>query len=446
MGRSWELSRRTFLRGAGVSLALPMLGAMAPGVARAAAAAPAGSPAASPARMVYLYVPNGVNIFAWTPEGIGRDYRLSPSLKALEPLRDEVSVLSGLNHPNFGGGHGGADIWLTGADVAGTPGVDYRNSISVDQFAAERIGQHTRLPSLELSSSAGTGSPGHSHTLAFDSRGMPVAAESNPRLIFERLFVDDAGGSRAERKRRFAEDRSILDAVSEQARDLNRRLGVEDRRKLDEYYTAVREVERRVGRAEAWMDVPKAEIDPAGLDLDAVNDGRTDRRNYFRVMYDLLLLALQTDTTRVATFQIGREAAGGYFPDLGLSANHHELSHHGGAESMLEGLAKIDAWHLENLRYFLGRLKESEDDGATLLDRTMVMYGSGMNSGEGGSHSPRNLPLLLAGGRALGFRHGQHLDFEDRTPLSNLLVSLLQGAGVEEDAFQDSTGTLTGIT
>lgn len=446
MSRSWELSRRTFLRGAGVSLALPMLGAMGPAVSRATAAAPTAAAAGPARRMVFLYVPNGVNIFKWKPEKIGRDYELSPTLAPLERLRDRFSILSGLNHPNSKGGHSGADTWLTGADLEGTAGADYRNALSVDQLAAHHIGQQTRFPSLELSSQSGTGSPGHSHTLAFDRRGMPIAAASNPRLIFERLFVGAKGEDRAAQQRRFEQDRSILDAVTEQARSLDRRLGVEDQRKMEEYYTAVREVERRVGRAEAWMDVPKPEIDASELDLDATNDGRTDRETYFRVMYDLLFLALQTDTTRISTFQIGREASGGYFPHLDLSENHHELSHHGGSESMLEGLAKIDRWHLENLAYFLDRLREAEDGDATMLDHTMVMYGSGMNSGEGGSHSPKDLPLLFAGGEGLGFRHGQHLDFEDKTPLSNLLVSMLEGAGIEEERFQDSTGTLTGIT
>ncbi|HEY8506455.1 MAG TPA: DUF1552 domain-containing protein [Gemmataceae bacterium] len=436
MTRSSRLSRRTFLRGATAALALPLLDAMSP--LRAG-----GEVGEAPRRMVFVYVPNGVNVFRWTPQGEGTDFALSPTLEPLAALKEDVTVLTGLGHPKAKGGHSGGDTWLTGADLQGTPGYDYRNSVSADQLAAEVVGLKTRLPSLELSSHGGTGPPGHSHTLAFNRNGVPVATEKNPRLVFERLFVDDAGASRRARLRRFAEDRSILDEVLDQSRALQRRLGAGDRRKLDEYFQSVREVERRVKQAEGWADVPKAKVDAGALKLDARPDERGDRKTYLRVMYDLIFLALQTDTTRVVTFVTGREAAGGYFTELGLSASHHELSHHGGDKGMLESLGKIDRFHVEQLAYFLNRLKSAREGGGTLLDRTMVLYGSGMNSGEGGGHSPKNLPLLLAGGRGLGIRQGQHLKFEPgRVPLSNVLLTMLRGMDLPQERFQDSTGTV----
>lgn len=438
--KNQSLSRRTFLKGAGVCLSLPFLEAMTPLRVRGAATSPA------PARMACLYVPNGVNIMKWLPPDAGRAYALSPTLSVLEPWRDEFNILSGLGHPHSKGGHSGADTWLTGADLSGTPGYDYRNSISVDQMAAEVVGLRTRLPSLELSSTGGTGKPGHSQTLSFTRDAVPLPAEQNPRNVFERLFVDETGDTRQARLQRFAEDKSILDAVMDQTHALERRLGRADQGKLDEYLTSVREVERRVKRAESWMDVPKAKIEAEALKLNARPNDNDDRGTYLRTMYDLMVLAFQTDTTRVATFQIGREAAGGYYNELGLKANHHELSHHGGDGDMLEGLHKIDRFQLEQLGYFLSRLREARDAQGPLLDRTMVLYGSGMNSGEGGGHSPKNLPLVFAGGRALGIRLGSHMRFEeDSTPLSNVMLTMLHKMDVPAERFMDSTGTLNGL-
>lgn len=436
-----RLSRRTFLRGLGVSLALPCFDAMTPAFARASEAA------TLKPRMAFLYVPNGVNISQWIPAESGADYTLSPTLEALARHRSDFSVLSGLGHPHSKGGHSGADTWLTGAELAGTPGYDYRNSISVDQVAAEAVGQQTRLPSLELASEGGTGKPGHSHTLSFSRNAVPLPAESSPRAVFRRLFIDETGRTREAKQQRFAEDCSILDVVLSQANDLKRSLGPQDQRKLDEYLTSVREVERRVQRMEDWLNVPKPVVDPDGLALDEPPDRRGDRQTYFRTMCDLIALALQTDTTRICTFELGREASGGYYAELGLKANHHELSHHGGDPDMLDGLFKIDRFLLEQLAYFLDRLKSVEDGGATLLGQTMLLYGSGMNSGAGGGHSPKNIPLLVAGGRALGLRQGQHLAFDvDSTPLSNLFVTMLQKMNRPAEQFMDSTGTLTGLS
>lgn len=435
------LSRRTFLRGMGVSLALPMLDAMVPAFAQSARAA------APQPRMVFLYVPNGVNIAKWMPGGAGNAFELSPTLNALARHRRNLTVLTGLGHPNSQGGHSGADTWLTGADLHGVPGYDYRNSISVDQIAAEAVGRETRIPSLELSSSGGTGKPGHSHTLSFSRDAVPLPAESRPRAVFQRLFVDDTGASRQAQKQRFADDQSILDSVLGQANSLQRKLGPRDKQKMDEYLTSVREVERRVERSESWLDVPKPQVTAHGLQLDAMPDTRGDRQTYFRTMLDLIVLAMQTDTTRVCTFELGREAAGGNYDELGLKANHHELSHHGGDAQMLDGLFKIDRFLLDQLGYFADRLEAAQEGDATMLHRTMVLYGSGMNSGEGGGHSPKNIPTLMLGGRALGLKLGQHLPFgEGRVPMSNLFVTMLQSMSLPVDRFMDSTGTMTGLT
>jgi hypothetical protein len=308
------------------------------------------------------------------------------------------------------------------------------------------VGLQTRVPSLELSTSGGTGSPGHSHTLSFTRDAVPLPAENSPRAVFERLFVDETGDTRKARLQRFAEDKSILDAVLGQSKELERKLGKQDQRKLDEYLTSVREVERRVKRAESWMDIPKPEVDAKSLALDAKPEERGKRQDWERVMYDLITLAFQTDTTRVVTLELGREASGGYFTELGLNANHHELSHHGGDQTMLEGLHKIDMFHLEQLGYFLGKLKAVQEEESRLLDRTMILYGSGMNSGEGGGHSPKNLPLLFAGGKDLGFKTGSHLQFDvDSTPFCNVHLAMLQALGLQRDRFLDSTGTLTGL-
>ena len=440
MPKPWFINRRTVLRHAGVTLALPFLDAM---VERSTAF---GQSASGPARAAFLYIPNGVNIMKWTPSGQGVNFALSPSLAPLARLQSEVSVLSGLLHPNAKGGHSGADTWLTGANLEATPGYDYKNTVSVDQIMAEAFSRQTRFPSLELSSSGGTGKPGHSHTLAFSRNGIPLPAERDPRRVFERLFVDEYGNDRNAKLDRFTEDRSILDVVLNQATDLRSKLGSDDQRKLDEYLTSVREVERRVQRNQQWMDIPKPRIDAKSLNLDAKPYDRRDRRSYFRVMFDLILLAFQTDTTRVVTFEMGREAAGGMYDELGVDGEHHELSHHGGDPAMLESLHKIDRFLVDQYAYFLDRLASTRDASGSLLHQTIVPYGSGMNSGKGGGHSPRNLPLLVAGGRRLGMRTGQHLMFQDdRTPLCNVFVTILNRMGIRTDRFQDSTGTLTGI-
>lgn len=438
------LSRRHALRGLGVMLTLPLLDAMRPRLLGAPSQFKAVSRSikAQP-RMVCCYVPNGVNILEWVPGTSGRDYALSPTLETLKDHRADFTVLSGLGHPASEGGHSGADTWLTGADLKAVPGADYSNSISADQVVAEQHGRQTRFPSLQLSDGSGTGSAGHSHTLSFDRSGTPIPAENSPRRLFERLFVPDSSADRQATLQRYAERRSILDNILNEASALHRQLGREDQRKLDEYLTSVRETEQRVRRMEAWVDVPRPQVESRDLQLNSQPHNAHDRPMWIDVMMELSYLTFVTDTSRVITFEWSREA-GGFG---GGGENHHELSHHGGDADMLKKLAQIDRFHLSRLGRFLDLLKSTGEEGGTMLDRTLVLFGSGMNSGAGGEHSPKNLPTLVAGGHRLGLKHGQHLAFnpDQHPPLANVLLTLVQAMGVEADAFRDSTGTVTGL-
>ena len=438
------LSRRHVLRGLGACLTLPLLDAMLP---RAYAAPSKFEPLEKSQgvqpRLICCYVPNGVNILEWVPKTSGKDYELSPTLQALQDQREDFTVISGLGHPASQGGHSGADTWLTGADLKAVPGSDYTNSVSADQLIAEVHGKQTRFPSLQLSDGSGTGGAGHSHTLSFDRAGTPIPAENSPKRLFERLFVPESSADREATLKRYAEKRSILDNVLGEASALQQKLGKTDQRKLDEYLGSVRETEQRVERLVSWVDVPKPVVDPQNLQLGNQPGNAHDRPMWLDVMLELSYLAFMTDTTRVIAFEWSREA-GGYG---GGGENHHELSHHGGDPDMLKKLATIDCFHLERLGRFLKFLKSTQDGDGTMLDHTMVLFGSGMNSGAGGEHSPKNLPTLVAGGHKLGLKHGQHiaLDPNNHPPMSNLLLTLAQRMGSKTEKFRDSNGTLSGL-
>ena len=440
------ISRRTALRGLGVTLSLPLLEAMLP---RSLHAAPSTyrplvkSGVAPTPRAIFCYVPNGVNILEWVPEAEGKDYALSPTLAVLQEHRADFSLLTGLGHPRCTGGHSGGDTWLTGADLRAVPGKEYTNTISVDQLIAEKIGAQTRFPSIEIGDQSGTGTALHSHTLAFDRNGTPLPAENSPQRLFERLFVPDDAASRDAALKRYAEKRSILDDVLGEARSLEKQLGRADQTKLAEYLSSVRETELRVQRQVEWVDVPKPQVDAKGLQLNSKPGDAHDRPMWLDVMLEISYLAFVTDATRVITFEWAREA-GGY----GVGGeNHHELSHHGGDAGMLKKLAAVDRGYLERLSRFLTFLKSTDEGGRRMLDHTLLVYGSGMNSGPRGEHSPKNLPLLVAGGAACGLKHGQHLahDPEKHPPLANVLLSVAAKMGVETEKFADSTGTLAGL-
>ncbi len=453
-----SLSRRTVLRGLGACIGLPFLDAMVP-----TGSGPLGAASISGAytqdsksnfrpwknslgvqpRIIYCYVPNGVNILEWIPKDSGKNYSLSPTLKVLEEFKQDFTVISGMGHPNSKGGHAGADTWLTGADLTAVPGSDYTNSISADQVVAGLHGQQTRFPSLQFSDLSGTGSALHSHTLSFDASGTPLPAENSPRRVFERLFVPDTAGDREAALRNYAEKKSILDSVRSDAGRLRGNLGKPDQQKFDQYLNAVRETEKRVGRLESWIDVEKPGVDSQNLLLNSQPNNGHDRPIWIDVMMELSYLAFATDTTRVISFEWSREAGG----RGGGGENHHELSHHGGDPGMLKQLATIDRFHLGRLARFIQLLKSTEDGQSDMLGNTIIVFGSGMNSGEGGEHSPKNLPLLVAGGNELGLKQGQHLAFDpdNHPPLSNLLLTLNQKMGLEADRFSDGNATLPGL-
>jgi hypothetical protein len=440
------ISRRTLLRGAGAAVSLPLLEAMFPMLSLGAPSnfKPFSKSMVKPVpRSIFFYVPNGVNVFKWMPQGEGTSYVMSPTLEPLSGLRKHFSVLTGMGHTLCTGGHSGADTWLTGADLTRIPGQDYANSLSIDQMIAEKIGQQTRFPSLEFGDMSGTGSAGHSHTLAFDRNGTPLPTENSPRRVFERLFVPSDAKSREAQLKRYTDKRSILDDVAEEAKALEKQLGKSDQTKLSEYLASVRETEQRVQRQVNWIDIPKPKIGLDGLQLTSQPMNGHDRGMWLDVMLELCYLAFVTDTTRVITFQWSREA-GGYG---GGGENHHELSHHGGDEGMLNKLAAIDKFHVSRLARFMGFLNTTEEGGRTMLDHTMVVFGSGMNSGEKGDHSPKNLPLIVGGGSAWGMKHGQHIknNPNKHPPLSNVLLTVAQKMGVESNKFSDASGTMTGL-
>ena len=444
----WRMNRREVLRGLGVTMALPLLDCMA-------VAAPAA--AAKPKRSVFLYIPNGVNTLTWQIEKAGTDFQFSGPLQSLERHRADVTPISGLHHPMVLGKHHNCDkVWLTGADVPGDGGA-FRNTVSADQMMAEVQGQTTRFGSLEMAIEG--------HSLAWSRDGIQLPAERNSVAIFNMLFGVEKESKEAIR-RRLTRRGSILDLVADDAKRVTGKLGSKDRNKLDEYLTAVRQVEVRTQRADSWLNVPKPKLDSADashlsrkLDMNAVAD-------YHRLFYDLMVMAFRTDSTRVITCMICSESNGGAIPDIGISQTRHGLSHHNGDPEQLRRLTQTDTFLVEQLSYFLDQLKAfKEEDGQSLLDTTQVLWGSGMAYGH--SHGNANLPTLLAGGRGLGYKHGQHVDFnlpkigqynvadanghyricsrpvDGDARLSNLLLTMLQRVDVSADKFQDSVRPLS---
>jgi hypothetical protein len=451
MSTKWQIHRRTFLRGIGAAVALPMLDAMAPSLASVVSAAGA-SPQKSPRRMAFVYVPNGVTVPEWTPKAVGANFDLPRILQPLAALKENVSVLSGFDQKNgMAMGDGAGDharacaSFLTGAHPRKTSGRDIRAGISVDQLAARHVGQHTVLPSLELSCDAGPRlgacDSGYSCTYQFNiswrDEAMPMMPEVNPQQAFERLFGDVKGGidSQQARSRRAMFHKSILDFVRDDAQQLQTRLGGSDRRKIDEYLTAVREIEKRVELA-----VKTSPRLPSGLQAPEMHE---NFEQHIRLMFDMLVLAFQTDSTRVATFMLSHEGSNRSYGFLGVNEGHHEVSHHGGRAAHIEKITKINTFHMTQFAYFLEKLKSIREGDGTLLDNSMIMYGSGIRDGD--RHEHEDLPLLLAGGGGGTITQGRHIKAPEHTPLNNLLVSLLERAGAPVDRFGDSTGRFEAI-
>ncbi|MBN8246437.1 MAG: DUF1552 domain-containing protein [Verrucomicrobia bacterium] len=448
MSPSLQISRRTLLRGIGTTLALPWLEAMGPLHAWAAGDTPAAQ--AAPNRMAFLYVPNGINMADWKPSAEGElPAELPLILQPLAPHRADLSVLTGLTADKArANGDGGGDharalsAFLTGTQPRKTDGTDIRAGVSVDQVAAARLADRTRLPSLEIGTEAGSMAGNcdsgyscvYSSTMAWRSATQPLPKEVNPKLVFERLF---GSGSREERQRRDARRRSVLDLVKEDFSDLNGRLGTGDRRKMDEYFSAVRDLERRIEQAARLPDpeVPEGVSAPAGIP--------GSYEDHIRLMADLMVLAFQTDTTRVCTFVLANEGSGKPYPFIGVSEGHHDLSHHGNNAEKKEKIARINRFHATQLAYLLERLKSVKEGDGTLLDHCMLTYGSG--NSDGNAHNHDDLPILLAG-RGCGTLHpGRHTVFPKETPLNNLWLSLLNRMELSVHQLGDSTGELRNI-
>jgi hypothetical protein len=437
------LSRRTVLRSLGATVALPWLEAMAPLSAFAAA------PSKSPLRMAFLYVPNGKHMADWTPKAEGRDFELPYTLEPLRPVKDDLLVLTHLTadkaRPN---GDGPGDharalaAFLTGCQPRKTDGADIRAGISVDQVAAARIGGQTRLPSLEIGGErgamAGNCDSGYScvysSTMSWRSATNPLPKEVDPKAIFDRLF---SSGPDSERLRRDRNRRSILDFVREDADSLRRDLGANDRRKLDEYFSAVRDLELRIERAEKLPPVKAPDVArPAGVPASFPE--------HLRLLCDLVVLAFQTDTTRICTFVLTNEGSNRPYPFIQVSEGHHDLSHHGNNKAKQMKIREINKFHVSQLAYMLTRLKGIKEGDGTLLDHCMIAYGSA--NSDGNAHNHDDLPILLAGKASGTIQTGRHIRFPRETPLNNLWLSLLDRVGVSLPVLGDSTGRLTGLT
>jgi hypothetical protein len=458
--QKWLLSRRHFLRGIGATVALPLLDCMRPLRATAAEAA------TKPRRSVFVYIPNGVNVLTWQITKAGRDYELSEPMKPLEKHRENMTPFSGLHHPGgIGQAHVCADSWLTAAKLSMEGGA-YHNSVSCDQIISEVTSPKTRFSSLELSISAGVGQPNNACTLAWSRDGVPLPAEDNPRTVFNRLFGAEVGGVDVQR-RRLNRRHSVLDLVLGDAKTLRKNLGGEDRTKLDEYLGAVRDVEVRTERLDAWLNIPKPKIDPATTEHLTRTVSRSEAGEYYRTMYDLIVLTLRTDMTRVVTYMSGSEGNGLAIPEIGIPQTRHELSHHNGDPEQMARLSKSDGFITQQFAYFLDQLQETKDGDDSLLDSTMVLFGSGMSYGH--SHGNANLPTILAGGKGLGLKHGQHIDYnlpviknynlgnaaehyglchhpvDGNARLTNLLLTMMQKMEVNTERFVDSLGPVSEV-
>ncbi len=431
------LPRRTFLRGAGASLSLPLLDAMIPPLT-AVAKSPANP--AQLRRLGFVYMPMGCDITRWAPKGKERLDSLSPSLRPLEKVRDKVAVISNLELANaYPGTHATSNAaFLSAARAKRTESNDYHLGTTVDQIAAQQIGQQTQLPSLELAmdmlSVVGQCDNGYAcvyqNNLSWSSPTTPLPAEAHPRIVFERLFGD--GGSPQQRRSALRRRASLLDAVAEDFRRLGRSLGPDDRRRVDEYLQSIREVERRIQKAEAdTADKPLPDLDrPVGVPAQYAD--------HARLMFDLQLLALQGDVTRVVTFQLARETSNRTYPEIGVPDPHHPLTHHGNDPAKIAKVAKINQFHVSLFAYFLERLQATPEANGSLLDHVLYLYGSGM--GNPNVHDHQNLPIIVAGGAAGNMRGGRHINYDQPVPLANLHLTLLDKVGVRLDRFADSTG------
>src|SRR6185436_8907484 len=405
------MTRRTFLRASGVALCLPTLESIGLG-------------AAEPPKVRLMAIGLGLGLHApnLIPEKAGRDYSLTPYLELLKEFRNDFTVISGTSHPEVDGGHSAEKSYLTAAPHPGS--TSFKNTESIDQYAARKIGLATRFSYLPLSDNG--------NSLSVSRNGVPAPGQTNPSSIFAKLFLEGRPEEKARQIERLQEGKSVLDMVGDQARRMRQRVGRRDTEKLDEYFTAVRETEQRLVKAEAWERRPKPKVDykqPREI------SGHADIIGRARLMYDMAQLAIQTDSTRLITYSIGGPTEAPSIP--GISEGYHNLSHHGMDPAKIKQLTIVEREHFKAFRDFLGRLKATQEDGSNLLDRTLILYGSHL--GNASNHNNTNMPILLAGG---GFKHGQHLAFDPKNnyPLPNLFVSMLQRMSIETGKFASSTG------
>lgn len=444
-------SRRNFLRGFGAALSLPSLEAFRPLMAATTAARAIGTTASgAPLRMAYLYIPNGVNLSKWRPSGSGTGYNMGETFSPVEKYKSDFQIFTGFEQKNAKAGSDGPGdhargtaAFLTSARPKKTAGSDIQLGISVDQVAANAIASHTRLSSLELSADgvrkAGNCDSGYScayqFNLSWRSEDQPMTPEANPRAVFERLF---GAGSAEERQKslgqRLASKKSVLDFIENDAKALHRHLGRSDKQKLDEYLTGVREIEKQIEKAES-LGIP---VDPGVPAPEAKPDSYKD---HLRMMFDMMVLAFKTDSTRISSFLMAHDGSNRSFGDIGVNDGHHNISHHKGDAGNLEKIAKIDVFYMEQLAYFLEKLKATEDvDGKSLLHNSMIVYGGCISDGD--RHNHDDLPIILAGNAGGAFTPGRHVELGENVPLSNLYLRMLQEFGVQEKRFGDSTGVL----
>jgi hypothetical protein len=430
------LPRRTFIRGIGATVALPFLDAMVPAMRAQAKAAP---------RFTAIYCGNGANMFDWTPPTEGVGFTMSPSLTPLEPFRDRLAVFTGLDNfqatdqGDVGGQHPrAAPAFMSCAHPKQTEGADVQAGTTIDQIIAERICRDTKLPSLEVSVDRNdvVGACDHGYACAYmnsmswKTPTTPLPSETNPRFVFERMF--GIGATAEERLARAREDRSILDALTEEIAQLRRRLGSSDRTKLAQYFDAVRDVEQRILKAESTNSDFSVPEQPVGVP--------DTFKEYIELMFDLQALAFQADITRVSSLMMARENVNRSYPEIGLPEAHHSISHHGNNPEKMKGYTKLNTYHVETLTYYLNKLKSIPDGDSNLLDNTVVLFGSGMS--DGNVHNNYNVPVILVGGQALKVKGNRHTKYPKGTPLANLMLGVMDRYGVESERFGDSTSEI----